>query len=619
MVALCPMCGKQFSDAVYCPTDGVRLVPEHEGQERIGKTIDDRYRIVRKVGQGGSGEVFEAEHVYIRKRVALKLLRSQLPSRAEAIQRLRREAQATSAIGHPGIVKIEDFGTTEDGVVFMAMEWLEGEPLDVAIERGAMPVERALDLALQTCEALAAAHDAGVIHRDLKPENIFLVRTPAGAQAKILDFGVAKLTTAEARLTATGMVVGTPYYMAPEQAAGRDVDGRSDIYALGVILYEMVTGTLPFTGDTALAVIHMHLEQAPEPPRKRAPAQGIPADVEALILRCMAKKPAGRYESARALADALRALPGALALGHAMTVAAVPAVGTAPALSAAGATSPVTAGVTSSVTSGAGADAPGKRDDDDARTTLVGERASQRRGRFVLVLLGIALGLGCGALTFALVSNARHGDGTAALAPDASPRAAIDAAPAPRADAASRPPVDAAENIPAAMIDAAPPDAAPDRLDAGAPRRGGRPDASVEDAPAAPAAASWRFAAKTRDFDYEVTVTPAKVQAGKPFTLEIGIINAIDDIRVPLRSGKLRAELAFLHFTNHQRTGGGVLPVSREGVLRTRVTLPRNGKYHVALTLYGRGKRRLKAQFDICVGADPRSKAAPDVCPGMNR
>jgi tRNA A-37 threonylcarbamoyl transferase component Bud32 len=651
MVALCPMCGKQFSDAVYCPTDGVRLVPEHEGQDRVGKTIDDRYRIVRKVGQGGSGEVFEAEHIYIRKRVALKLLRSQLPSRAEAIQRLRREAQATSAIGHPGIVEIEDFGTTEDGVVFMAMEWLEGEPLDVAIERGPMPVERALTIALQVCEALAAAHDAGVIHRDLKPENIFLTRTPAGEQAKILDFGVAKVTTEDARLTATGMVVGTPYYIAPEQAAGRDVDGRSDIYAVGVILYEMLTGTLPFTASNAMAVVRMHLEQEPQPPRKRAPAQGIPVEVEAVILRCMTKKPAGRYESARALADALRALPGALALGQAVTAAApVPAgpsagttAGVAPGLAPGQTTlkgAPVgpAAAVNPGTTPGAKAEAPGKHDD-VARTALVGERAEQRRGRFLLVLLGLALGLGVGALTFALVRSARQaGDpddratapvadagaasGTGrAGAVDAGPAGvppAIDAAPAPRPDATRRAPVDAG-----GIADAAPrprpgnaPDASPGGRGGRPPRPGSGPDASVGNAP--DAAGAWRFADKTRNFDYEVIVTPASVQAGQPFTLEIGIVEAIDDIRIPLLAGKVRAELAFLHFTNHQRTNGGALRVSKDGVLRKRMTLPRDGKYHVALALIARGKR-FPVQFDICVGADPRTRAAGRVCPRLNR
>jgi hypothetical protein len=180
--------------------------------------------------------------------------------------------------------------------------------------------------------------------------------------------------------------------------------------------------------------------------------------------------------------------------------------------------------------------------------------------------------------------------------------------------------VDAAADI----VDAAPRrrpaagsplDASPGRAPAPRPRPG--PDASVEDAPAA--AGAWRFAAKTESFDYEVIVTPSEVQAGKPFTVEIGIIEAIDDIRIPLLAGRLQVELAFLHFTNHRRSGAGVLPVSREGVLRTRVTLPTNGKYHVELTLIGRDKRRFQTQLDICVGADPRSKAAARVCPRMNR
>jgi tRNA A-37 threonylcarbamoyl transferase component Bud32 len=621
MSALCPMCGKQFTDAVYCPSDGVRLVPDHDGAARIGTTIGDRYRIVRKIGQGGSGVVFEAEHVYIHKRVALKLLRSELPSRAEAIQRLHREARATSAIGHPNIVEIEDFGTTEDGLVFLAMEWLEGDPLDRVIARGPMPVERALAIAQQVCAGLAAAHDAGVVHRDLKPENIFIARTPAGEQAKILDFGVAKLTTEDARLTATGMVVGTPYCMAPEQAAGRDVDGRSDLYALGVILYEMVTGTLPFTADTALAVIRAHLEQPPEPPRKRAPALGIPAEIEALILRCMAKKPASRYASAGALADALRALPGAREQDR----AALAFAPTAPA----------------NATPDASGAPHAPRPDEAGRTALVGGRAGQRRGR--LALAGVVLGLACGALTFALVRSARQSDDTLVLGPDGG--AAVGAGrdiggaePGPldvddagvRADAARRPPVDAAEPIPdassevvldaapAAVLDAAPrppagdaPDASPGaarapRTGAGSPAAGGAPAR----------AATWRYSAKTDDFDYQVSV-PAELRAGAPFTLQLEITQAIDDVLVPLHAGKLRAELAFLHFENHRRTRTTMVRVSAEGVLRTTTTLPASGKYHVELTLLGRG--RFRTRFDICVGADPRSKAAARVCPRLNR
>jgi tRNA A-37 threonylcarbamoyl transferase component Bud32 len=624
------MCGKQFTDAVYCPTDGVRLVPDHDGAERIGKTVGDRYRIVRKIGQGGSGEVFEAEHVYIHKRVALKLLRSQLASRAEAIQRLHREARATSAIGHPNIVEIEDFGTTEDGLVFLAMEWLDGEPLDRTVARGAMPVERALAIAQQVCAGLAAAHEAGVIHRDLKPENIFIARTAAGEQAKILDFGVAKLTTEDARLTATGMVVGTPYYMAPEQAAGRDVDGRSDVYALGVILYEMVTGTLPFTEGTALSVIRAHLEQPPEPPRKRAPALAIPAEVEALILRCMAKKPASRYASARALADALHALAGAPGQER----AALAFAPTAPA---------------SATPDAASGPAHDQRPDDAARTALVGERAGQKRGR--LALVGVVLGLACGALTFALVRSARQGDDTVVLAPDGGAAAGTDTRgiagigagvhgatdAGSRPDDVRRPPVDATEALPDAAPETRPdaspetrPDAASDTTPDAAPRpaddapdaspgaaRAPRAGAGSPAAGGAPArAGTWRYTAKTDDFDYQVIV-PAELRPGAPFTLQIEITQAIDDILVPLHAGKLRAELAYLHFKNHRRTRGTMVRVSSEGVLRTSTTLPASGKYHVELTLLGRG--RFRTRFDICVGADPRGKLAARVCPRLNR
>jgi serine/threonine-protein kinase len=636
MVGTCPLCGSQYPDAVYCPNDGAPLLYPGEGAERIGQVIGS-YRLVRKVGEGGVGVVFEAEHIHIHKRVALKLLRRQLPARDESVKRLRLEARATSAIGHPNIVGIEDFGITEDGTVFMAMEWLEGESLNALIARGPIPLDRALAIMLQVCEGVAAAHAATVIHRDLKPENIFLVRTPVGDLAKILDFGVAKVTSVDFKLTRTGTVVGTPYYMAPEQATGREVDGRTDIYALGVILYEMVTGTLPFDGDTALSVIHMHIDQAPEPPRKRAPQAQIPVEVDSLIMRCLAKKPAARYQSSRSLADAIRALlPGHAALGGA--AAGVPAA---------------------AVVSGRAPAGKRKQREADpaARTALVGERArEQRRGRALFISIGVVVGLACGALTFALVRSARDGGsdtrpsggsdarppggsdgagapGVAAPGGDARPAPVrADAGPDARADRASEDasPAGAAAPEPDEAIDAAPrprrapvagsgPDAGP----AAAPRpprrsAAGQPDAGPGDAPGERPGA-WTFSGQSDDFDYVVTVSPAAVSAGAPFTLEVRLTSVTEDLEGPLYAGRLQAELAFLHFQNHQRTSGGSARVSSEGLLRTRVTLPRNGKYHVELALRAGAKRLAQAQFDVCVGADPRARAAAQVCPRLNR
>ncbi len=640
MIGTCPLCGSQFPDAVFCPNDGSQVLYPGEGAERIGQVIGDRYRILRKVGEGGVGVVFEAEHIHIHKRVALKLLRRQLPARDESVKRLRLEARATSAIGHPNIVGIEDFGTTEDGTVFMAMEWLEGESLDALVARGPIPVTRALSIALQACEGVAAAHAATIIHRDLKPENIFLVRTPAGDQAKVLDFGVAKVTSVDFKLTRTGTVVGTPYYMAPEQATGREVDGRTDVYALGVILYEMITGALPFDGDSALAVIQMHLDQPPELPRKRAPQLQIPAGVEALIMRCLAKKPAARFQSSRALADAIRALLPAHAGQDGAALASLAGPG--------GARVPEAASVSGRAPAGkrkhrAAADA--------ARTALVGERArDHRRGRALFISLGVVLGLAGGALTFALVRSALDGgsdtravDGGSevtgagnrvAARGDAGPAAdatedTVDAGPA---DSAGRAPVDAspagAGKVGDDAVDAAPrrkptraagsgPDAGPGNTPARRRPRAsaaGQPDAGPGDAPG-----TWRFSGQTDDFDYVVTVSPATVAAGQRFALEIRLTQVIEDLDAPLYAGRLEADLAFLHFQNHQRTSGGSARFSNEGLLRTRVTLPRDGKYHVELALRAGGKRLSQTQFDICVGADPRARAASQVCPRLNR
>jgi len=301
-VAECPTCGGNFAGAVFCPRDGARLTED----VAAGQLLDERYRLLREVGAGSMGVVYEAEHVHIHRRVAVKVLKHELASNADAVRRLEREAQLTSDLGHPNIVQCRDFGYSRDGRVYLVMEWLEGETLEARLERQSIDALTAIDIALQTSAALAEAHAHEVVHRDLKPANLFLTLDREGnLRVKVLDFGIAKLTEAQVSLTATGVVVGTPNYMSPEQATGGPVDARADLYALGVILYEMVTGTVPFVGDSALSVLHQHSTQMPAAPSELAPDRQIPPALETIVMRCLAKRPADRYASASQLGAAL--------------------------------------------------------------------------------------------------------------------------------------------------------------------------------------------------------------------------------------------------------------------------------------------------------------------------
>jgi eukaryotic-like serine/threonine-protein kinase len=275
----------------------------------IGTTAGN-YRILDKISDGGMGTVYRAEHVMIGQRVAIKVLQPELTHNREIVARFFNEAKATSAIRHPGIVVVLDFGYLESGLAYIVMELLEGMTLARRIKmRGAMPEGEAAAMLRGVCSGLAAAHDKGIIHRDLKPDNLFLVEdpdVPGGERIKILDFGIAKLTdigSAHAA-TKTGAVMGTPTYMSPEQCRGSgDVDVRADIYSLGCIFYQLLTGKPPFAMEGAGEVIGMHLYVQPEPPSRHQ--LGISPDTEALVLAMLAKDPNLRPQTARALAQAL--------------------------------------------------------------------------------------------------------------------------------------------------------------------------------------------------------------------------------------------------------------------------------------------------------------------------
>ena len=302
-----------FDDSeVSGPRSGVSKAPEG----LLGRTIDQRYRVEALLGEGGMGLVYRVIHTRLNKPLAIKVLRRENTKDPEVLARFRREAESASGIGNQHIVDINDFGELEDGSTYFVMECLEGLDLIDAIDVAQrMPEDRAVYIAIQLCRALGAAHDAGIIHRDLKPENVFLIRRNDTEDfVKVLDFGIAKVANGPKRLTRAGEVLGTPHYMSPEQCEGDGVDHRTDIYALGVLLYEMVTGHVPHDADTMMGILTKQMYEDPIPPKVRVPQ--VSEGLEQLIMRCLEKKPEQRYQTMQSIeADLQRIHTGQRTVG----------------------------------------------------------------------------------------------------------------------------------------------------------------------------------------------------------------------------------------------------------------------------------------------------------------
>jgi serine/threonine-protein kinase len=303
-VVTLPSCERpgEVRDTLECRDAGPRALisypPPSAASCGLGMVIDGRYKIESILGEGGMGIVYLARHRIIDKKVAIKVLRRDFAHNRDIAERFLFEAKAASSIGNPHIVDISDFGRLSDGSTYFVMEWLDGTPLSKLVADGQrVPVARVIAIGRQIAEALHAAHQRDIVHRDLKADNVFLVKRGNDPDfVKILDFGIAKVTSGDsAQKTQVGALFGTPHYMSPEQASGGEVDCRTDVYGLGVILYELASGRVPFEGNNLMEILTQHMYRAPVPIRALVQAPDVPAGLEAIILKALSKRPEQRY------------------------------------------------------------------------------------------------------------------------------------------------------------------------------------------------------------------------------------------------------------------------------------------------------------------------------------
>ncbi len=326
----CPKCGRQYSaDFQFCPEDESPLQADStiggapSADPLVGHTLDEKYRIEAKLGIGGMGTVYRARHLLIDRPVAVKVLNQRFVEDEAARTRFRREARAAGRLQHANAVTVTDFGESRDGYVYLVMELLEGRTLrDVLAKEAPLDVARSVSLMLQIAGAVAAAHEAGIIHRDLKPANIFIVqRSDVPAVVKVLDFGIAKLAAESfdddepMTLTQVGAMIGTPRYMSPEQCDGLDLTPAADVYSLGCILYEMLTGTVPFSGSTPLAIAMKQISDTPRSPREFVST--IPVALEKVVLHTLEKQPDKRPANAAEFSKELLETARRLGFEHA--------------------------------------------------------------------------------------------------------------------------------------------------------------------------------------------------------------------------------------------------------------------------------------------------------------
>src|SRR5215510_2333882 len=304
-VKKCNSCGNTYPSTLsFCLNDGSPLV---QVDTLIGTVLDGRYRLDKIIGEGGMGDVYRATHVHIDTEFAVKLLKPDFVANQTAIKRFRLEAKAAGRIHHPNAVRVTDFGVTPERVVYLVMELVQGHSLRSQMRNEKkLDYVRAVNIVRQICGAVDAAHRGGVIHRDLKPDNILIEKVHDTERVKVLDFGIAKLkeTKTDAFLTQAGTIIGTPQYMSPEQCQGKPLDPASDIYSIGILLYEMLGGAVPFDGESVLQVVYDQLHAPPRPLRELSP--DTPEAIAQVVMRALCKEPAERQSTANQLNDELR-------------------------------------------------------------------------------------------------------------------------------------------------------------------------------------------------------------------------------------------------------------------------------------------------------------------------
>ena len=326
-VRVCPECHRQYDDTVqFCITDAAKLliVGAPEEDPFLNLVIGGKYRVEKKIGESGMGKIYLGRHVTLGKRFAIKTLHADFTRNTEALERFRREAITTAQLEHPNILGMSDMDQMDDGTAYIVMEFLDGKEMRSLLnEVQILPVSRAVHVFAQVCRALSAAHDKGIVHRDMKPENVFLVEREGDPDfVKVLDFGISKIRMAGSKLTQTGMVIGTPHYMSPEQARGDpNLDHRSDIYTIGAMLYEALTGALPVQAENSTGVLVKILTE--EPVRPTAINPQISPQLKGVIMRAMAKDPNYRFGTCREMSQALQQASGVIEGSAGYTAAGV--------------------------------------------------------------------------------------------------------------------------------------------------------------------------------------------------------------------------------------------------------------------------------------------------------